>query len=77
MCDVLWSRAVRARLTRQYPRVPEAEVQALVDVWLRVLEPALPEADLERAVEEQVRAALRALTATLPRQRAPEPALTR
>lgn len=72
MCDVLWSRAVRARLVRQYPRVPETEVQALVDVWLRVLEPALPEADLERAVEEQVRAALRALSATLPRPRSGE-----
>lgn len=73
MSDRMWSRNVRARLSRQYPRIAEPEVQALVDVWLRVLDGKLPEAELEAAVEEQVRTALRALCATLPRQRARVP----
>jgi hypothetical protein len=70
--DRMWSRNVRARLAREYPRVPQPEVRALVDLWLRVLEGELPEIDLERAVEQQVRSALRAMSAVLPSPRTAE-----
>ncbi len=77
MTDQLWSRNVRARLCRQYPRIPSADVDALLGVWLHVLEPELPAGELERAVEEQVRSALRGLSATLPRQRTSSEQLVR
>jgi hypothetical protein len=69
MTDTLWSRNVRSRLCQQYPRVPPEDVDRMIGVWLHVLEPQLPAGDLERAVEEQVRAALRSLSALIPRQR--------
>ncbi|MFP5218715.1 MAG: hypothetical protein ACLGIG_03115 [Actinomycetes bacterium] len=69
MSDVLWLRNVRARLCQQYPRVPADEVDAMLALWLRVLEPELPAADLGAAVEQQVRAALRSMSSALPTQR--------
>jgi hypothetical protein len=69
MTDTVWSRNVRARLSRQYPRIPLDEIDAMLALWSRVLEPELPAGELERAVETQVQAALRSLTHTLPRQR--------
>jgi hypothetical protein len=69
MTDALWSRNVRARLAQQYPRIPTAEIDAMLGLWLRVLEPELPAGELERAVEQQVRTALKSMTGTLPRQR--------
>jgi hypothetical protein len=69
MTDTLWSRNVRARLVQQYPRVPSDDIDALLRVWLHVLEPELPAGELERAVEDQVRTALKALSSAIPRQR--------
>ena len=69
MCDVLWQRNVRARLCQQYPRVPADEVDAMLSLWLRVLEPELPAGELCAAVEQQVRSALRSMSAALPVQR--------
>lgn len=69
MSDVLWQRNVRTRLCQQYPRVPADEVDAMLSLWLRVLEPELPPRELGAAVEQQVRSALRSMSAALPTQR--------
>ena len=78
MADPVWTREVLHRLCAQYPRVPVAEVESLLDLWTRVL-PArgVPDPDLRAAVERHVQLALRDLTAPVPRpRRAPNPVRT-
>lgn len=70
MTDTAWTREVCARLRAQYPRIPAAEVEALLALWWRVLDPDQADQGALRAeVEEQVRAALKSLSATLQRSR--------
>ena len=70
MADPVWTREVLHRLCAQYPRVPVPEVEALLDLWTRVLPTrGVVEPDLRAAVEGHVRVALRDLCAPLPRQR--------
>ena len=70
MTDTAWTREVCARLRAQYPRIPAAEVEALLALWWRVLDPdQVDRGALRVEVEEQVRAALKSLSVTLQRSR--------
>jgi hypothetical protein len=70
MTDHTWTREVLHRLCSQYPRVAADEVEALLDLWARVLHArGTPEADLRAVVEEHVAHELHALCAPLPLQR--------
>lgn len=75
MTDIVWTREVSHRLRAQYPHVPAAEVDALLDLWTRLLSAqGVAAAGLRAAVESQVQTALHALASPLPRQRrAPNP----
>lgn len=75
MTDPVWTREVLHRLCAQYPRVPVVEVEALLDLWTRVLpERGTPDAGLRAAVEGHVQVALHHLSSPVPRQRrAPNP----
>lgn len=66
MPDTLWTREVLHRLRAQYPLIAAADLEALLALWWRVLEPLAEEGlDLRADVERQVRAAVQALSATL------------
>jgi hypothetical protein len=68
--DTIWTREVLTRLRAQYPRIPADEIEALLALWCRVLEPEVDDRpDLRADVEAQVRTTLHALTTSLPRQR--------
>lgn len=75
MTDVVWAREVSHRLRAQYPHVPAAEVEALLDLWTRVLSArGVAPTGLRAAVESHVQTALHEVTSPLPRQRrAPNP----
>jgi hypothetical protein len=75
MTDAVWIREVRTRLCAQYPRVPAAEVDALLELWSRVLAArgAGPD-DLRAAVEAHVQNVLHEMSALVPPpRRAPNP----
>ena len=78
MLDTVWTREVRQRLCAQYPSVPAPEVEALLELWTRVLAArGTPAPDLRAAVEAHVQGLLHEMTAAIPHpRRAPNPVRT-
>jgi hypothetical protein len=78
VAEPVWTREVLHRLCAQYPRVPLAEVEALLDLWSRVLPMrGTPDAELRAAVESHVQLALHDLSSPVPQQRrVPNPVRT-
>lgn len=69
MPNTVRNREVLHRLCTQYPRVPAAEVEAMLALYWRMRGPDDDRGDQHADVEAQVREALHALTHTVPRQR--------
>ena len=70
MTDAVWTREVRQRLGAQYPRVPAAEVEALLELWTRVLAArGTGPAELRAAVEAHVQNVLHEMSALVPHPR--------
>lgn len=70
MPDTVWTREVRQRLCAQYPRVPAPEVDALLELWTRVLAArGTAPGDLRAAVEAHVQNLLHEMSALVPHPR--------